>query len=118
MAKTKTDGGVHHDGPDSSRKNALNPEEAVAAFREEYLRCGALTMADYNRRRAGGAPCAAAAIRRAGARTWRELLARAGLRGWQPAARKGIGAYTLTMHFACQDALAEWDRRMAAEREG
>ncbi|MBR1497032.1 MAG: hypothetical protein IJ617_05345, partial [Oscillospiraceae bacterium] len=64
MAEAKTDGGVHNDGLDSRRNSALNPEEAVAAFREEYLRCGALTMADYNRRRAGGAPCAAAAIRR------------------------------------------------------
>ena len=75
-------------------------------------------MEDYDRKRSKGALGSATVIKRAGVHTWRELLAKAGLQGWQPAARKGVEAYTLTMHFVYEDRLAEWDRKMGVTQEG
>lgn len=105
---------LHKGGRNSCRKSASNPEETVAAFREEYLRCGAVTMENYDRKQSKGAWGSATVIKRAGVQTWRELLGKAGLQGWQPSARKGIEAYTLTMHFVNEDRPAEWNRKMGA----
>ena len=91
---------------DRPEKPVPTPEETIQSFREEFLRCGAETMEEYNRLRSPEAPCISTVLKYSKAGTWLALLKLAGLEPKQPAQRIGLDGYSVSMHFQFEDEAA------------